>query len=1175
MKHFLHSNPSSRPQPRGFALVITLSLMVLLTVIAVGLMSLSAISLRSASRGDAMAAARSNARLALTIAIGELQQLVGPDQRITAPANIAGTATGDQLGAGAPPLNNASVNNISKGLTALQPGTRYWTGVWKNSNTATPGTEIYTKTPSPTLLQWLVSGNEISATPKNTPASAAFTVAADGSVSDPETSVLLVGPGTVDGNATTAADNYVTAPLVEISTAAPADSEPQGRYAWWIGDEGVKARINMVRTESDNTASASLIAQRRGWETIPAMASYPPPGTPGESSLPKVITSSQASLLNTGATAARQVFHAATSDSRGVISDVLNGGTRIDLTNLLDSGLPASSPIPSIANYPTQSGNIIPRTIAASMRAPRWSALKDFQDLTRLVNGGSLTATAATPETSNTNNLTNPNVVTGVTKASIAPVVTDFRILMGVRFVPSGEGIKTNPCGKIALAISNPYSVPLKWSQDLEFHVKNQTPPGNRPSRIWNLGNETAFFSNSSDPTEPAVFNNVYFRIRAGTLEPGEVRAYTHSGATFRDRTNSRIVVELGAFGSSSPGSFSNCVEMDTTTVRTTLPSMDVRESWQTTLIGLEMGLSGSSSSSGLLRAIDRFDLDNGYFGANTRNLPIEEAKQISAPIPLMLYSFSLSQPGMDYLNLMPSGYDLGQRGSSLRTFMDFNIRAARMYKPIASYNPPPYFMETTNSIAQLPATGGATGDAFTRDLAIPRWGYSPVSGSGRAILFDVPERLVSLAQLQHADLTGDDISASIGHQPAYAVGNSYATPFVKRQLTSQRRYDYEIVGSPNQSGALNAPRNYFDLSYLLNTSLWDGYFFSSLAGSGASRSSENPTLIFHGDSSPSGLTDATQPAAAMMIEGSFNINSTNKDAWKAFLASSRHFKHKADTSVNSSAAFPRSLSQTSPATDPPSGKDEDSYTGFRRLNDAQIDALAGEIVKQVRRRGPFVSLSHFINRAIGDINTQRELTRAGALQVAVDESGLNINLAGSRSVFSAVTAAKDGLKLSEKNGAPRADMDGGDTGGQLPNAEPGIADWAVTSTDNNFGSVASIIADRVTMTNPSFQNEQGYRSTGIPGWLTQADILQVIGTAISARSDTFRIRTCGEAFDASGNVVARAYCEAIVQRLPDYVDPSNKATDRGTQLNANPVNKIYGRQFQVVSFRWLSQSEI
>ncbi len=1172
MKNFLLSKSSSRRQLSGFALVITLSLMVLLTVIAVGLMSLSAISLRSASRGDAMATARANARLALTIAIGELQGLAGPDQRITATADIGGTATGDQLGAGTPPLNNSSVSSISKGLSALQPGTRHWTGVWKNSNTTTPGTEIYTKTPSPTLLQWLVSGNETSATPKNTPASGAFSVAADGSVSDPKTSVLLVGPGTVDSTSATAADSYVTAPLVEISNAASSGSGSQGRYAWWIGDEGVKARINMVRTADDNTLSSSLVAQRRGWETIASMAAYPTPGTPGEASLPKVVTASQVSLLDSGATAARQVFHAATSDSRGVIADVLNGGTRIDLTTLLENGLPASSPVPSITNYPTQSGNIVPRAIAANMRAPRWSALKDFQDLTQQVNGGSLIATAATSQQSNTNNLTNPNVANGVTNTSIAPVVTDFRILMGVRFVPSGDGIKTNPCAKIALAISNPYSVPLKWSQDLEFHVKNQTPPGNRPSRIWNLGNETAYFNNSSDAGEPAVFNNLYFRIRAGSLEPGEVRAYTHSSATFRDRSNSRVIADLSTFDSSA-GSFSNCVEMDTNTVRPTLPAMDVRESWQTTLIGLEMRLMGSSSGAGLLRAIDRFDLDNGYFSANTRRLDIAEAQLISAPIPLMLYSFSLSQPGMDYLNLMPSGYDLGQRGSSLRTFMDFNIRAARIYKPIASYNPPPYFMETTNSIAQLPATGGATGDAFTRDLAIPRWGYSPVSGSGRAILFDVPERLVSLAQLQHADLTGDDVSASIGHQPAYAAGNSYATPFVKRQLTSQRRFDYEIIGSPNQSGALNAPRNYYDLSYLLNTSLWDTYFFSTLTGSGTSKVPENPTLVFHDNAGTGNLTNPSQPGAALLIDGSFNINSTSKDAWKAFLASGRHFKHRADTSENPSAAFPRSLRQTSPANDPPSGKDGDSYTGFRRLNDAQIDALAGEIVKQVRLRGPFVSLSHFVNRAIGDISTHRELTRAGALQVAVDESGLNFNLAGSRSVFSAVTAAKDGLKLSEKNGAPRADMDGGDTAGQLPNAEPGVPDWAVTSTDNNFGSVASIIADRVSMTNPSFKNEQGYRSTGIPGWLTQADILQVIGTAISARSDTFRIRTCGEAFDASGNVVARAYCEAIVQRSPEYVDPSNKATDRGTELNA--VNKIHGRQFQVVSFRWLSNSEI
>lgn len=49
--------------PRGFALVVTLSLMILLTVIAVGLLTLSGISLRSSAQIDAMQAARANARM--------------------------------------------------------------------------------------------------------------------------------------------------------------------------------------------------------------------------------------------------------------------------------------------------------------------------------------------------------------------------------------------------------------------------------------------------------------------------------------------------------------------------------------------------------------------------------------------------------------------------------------------------------------------------------------------------------------------------------------------------------------------------------------------------------------------------------------------------------------------------------------------------------------------------------------------------------------------------------------------------------------------------------------------------------------------------------------------------------------------------------------------------------
>lgn len=141
-------------ESRGFALVVTLSLMMLLTILAVGLLSISSISMRGATQAAAMSEARQNARMALMLAVGELQKQAGPDQRSTAVADLAGTSSGDSLAAGGSPANNLSINSVNKGLSGIQDGTRYWTGVWRNNNTsATPGTEIYTKTPSPRFVQ--------------------------------------------------------------------------------------------------------------------------------------------------------------------------------------------------------------------------------------------------------------------------------------------------------------------------------------------------------------------------------------------------------------------------------------------------------------------------------------------------------------------------------------------------------------------------------------------------------------------------------------------------------------------------------------------------------------------------------------------------------------------------------------------------------------------------------------------------------------------------------------------------------------------------------------------------------------------------------------------------------------------------------------------------------------
>jgi type II secretory pathway component PulK len=71
-------------KPHGFALIATISLLILLAILAIGMLSLSSVALRSDSQGLAQAEARANARMALMIAIGELQKQMGPDQRISA-----------------------------------------------------------------------------------------------------------------------------------------------------------------------------------------------------------------------------------------------------------------------------------------------------------------------------------------------------------------------------------------------------------------------------------------------------------------------------------------------------------------------------------------------------------------------------------------------------------------------------------------------------------------------------------------------------------------------------------------------------------------------------------------------------------------------------------------------------------------------------------------------------------------------------------------------------------------------------------------------------------------------------------------------------------------------------------------------------------------------------------
>ncbi|MBI2515406.1 MAG: hypothetical protein HYV95_00685 [Opitutae bacterium] len=83
--------------------------------------------------------------------------------------------------------------------------------------------------------------------------------------------------------------------------------------------------------------------------------------------------------------------------------------------------------------------------------------------------------------------------------------------------------------------------------------------------------------------------------------------------------------------------------------------------------------------------------------------------------------------------------------------------------------------------------------------------------------------------------------------------------------------------------------------------------------------------------------------------------------------------------------------------------------------------------------------------------------------------------------------------------------------------------------------------------------------SGNLPSPTTAAQFMSAIGTMLTVRSDTFRIRGYGEALNPadSTGIEATAYCEAIVQRTLD------------------PAPNGLGRRFVVLHFRWLGPTDL
>jgi hypothetical protein len=400
-----------------------------------------------------------------------------------------------------------------------------------------------------------------------------------------------------------------------------------------------------------------------------------------------------------------------------------------------------------------------------------------------------------------------------------------------------------------------------------------------------------------------------------------------------------------------------------------------------------------------------------------------------------------------------------------------------------------------------------------------------------------------------------------MGTDPFHAVGNSWSSPLI---LPSSA---YGTVGTGGPSGSVMAQ----DFSWLINDALFDRYTLSGMAPAftidstrytASGTITDTLTKFFSSDYKTAQANPVLRPylppgeaaanvatalaandgykkmGAYSLIDGAFNVNSTSIPAWTAFLRGNRNLaiKYAQGTASNSDSdtPFPGSSSPSAPGSGGVDPKPQ--WSGFSRLTNAQISALATRIVAQVKLRGPFMSLSDFINHKMGAIDPARSYT--GALQAAID-------------LESEGSPGGSGI-----NAASRAAAGG---------TAPGYAASGFT------GSPVLGTGTKVT--------------TGIPGDITQAKLLEPLAPRLSARSDTFRIRSYGEVRSSDGlTILSQATCETIVQRVPEYVDPTTDAANNepwdeaaatGTTPTLNATNLKYGRRFKVVQTRWLTPNEL
>jgi hypothetical protein len=1137
-------------------LVIALSLMILLTVLAVGLLTLSTISLRSSAQGEAMQMARSNARMALSLAIGQLQKSVGPDQRVTAPGNLF--------------------------TPEAHPGL---TGAWESVKLSPDGNAGLDQTKRSARQDDVANGEFVGWL-----ASSSW----GGSGGDP-------------ANPPAAGGGKLTATLLKPLSATPTDApltldvlpvSDTGGIAWASIDEGVKARFDLPTESTAPTDEGFKARLRAPARTAPEILE----GLAGlkidEATAAKMASFRQGELAGTDKAAFLAQNDALTPWSMSLPVNVADGGLKADLTRAFEAAaLPAE--LGGRYLYSNQKTPLSPAD-------PLFSNLGAYYKLYASSAGGTRPLTPVLPKNYRATKYdarTRSNVpnLASLDGNLIAPVISKVQVAFSlISREAHGHWLQTVPNTTSdprrtfmiyliytpVVTLYNPYNAPINVSGmkvtfkhlPLAFQFfRNGIAQNNSPALLSQFHTSSENRTDWEDQFTSTLSNVAGSSSSSLVLMPGEAKVFgvNHpKGTKWGGMTNYLWQNDLGS--SKTLNLFAG-------------PGWNYRSGFIVDwLRPAGPGRSADNSTLGVFgaRGDDKINvacvpkMPGGSNGQFTVDISARIANR-DVQIGSYLYRYGTEKR---LLEAMQSGAhpSLGKISYPFRREKDWNLneiyQPAVETTPVESWTGPKQFaiftlsdrtaqdslypskpvahssfvhqvleMDVTRTHpAQVPmelsflpirsegANTVGSIEADQLDRAYSFAGNRLATGLLNFPSIQVPSApLVNIGSFRHANL------ASSGHLPlsTYTVGESRAHPMLPsdKALLPTSAFGYALS----------------DSAWLANNSLWDGYYLSALRGSSEAKTffSEgihplNPRLA---PLAPAGTTAEkaaeqavadsawTSNAASQWIKGGFNVNSTSVNAWKTVLASLANAEipvldpGTAQESRVRPGGYPlprviRGLSGAIVTAN--AATNQNRWAGFRDLDEDQIDKLANEIVEQVRLRGPFLSMSEFVNRRLAAASDAS--STGGALEMALRESGIN----------------------SAANG---------------PNQR------LVTAADaENFGyaNPAAAIGD----------TEEGANA-----YLSQGDLLEALGASLTVRSDTFVVRAYGDSKDATGKIVAKAICEAVIQRVPSFVDATD-AADKAQAALGDPArsvealsepNRRFGRRLEVMSLRWLAAEEI